>query len=310
MAGYTDSCARRMAKRCGAGLVISEMVSAAGIKRKANRTLALLAFHPEETPLGIQIFGADPAEMAEAARIVQDKGASLVDINLGCPVKKVCRNGAGAALLREPLKVARIVQSVRTAVDCALTVKMRLGWDAKQIFAPEIASIAEDCGADAIALHPRTRAQAFLGQADWTWVARLKDERRIPVLGSGDIATPLQASEVLRKGICDGVMIGRAARGNPWLFAQTLDLLAGIPATPLSTELRYQGILQHLDWIFDLYGKERGLKRNRYMLQYYAKGLPGSARFRRQLFAVQDENELRKLLEEYFQGVQGCSPTS
>ena len=304
MAGYTDSCARRAAKRSGAGLVVSEMVSAAGIKRRTHRTLELLSFHPEEAPLGIQIFGSDPEEMAEAARFVQDVGAVLVDINLGCPVKKVCRNGAGSALLRDPLKVARILESVRKAVDCALTVKMRLGWDGKNISAPEVARIAEDCGVDAVVLHPRTRTQGFQGRADWHWVARLKEERNVPVLGSGDIVTPIQAYEALAMGTCDGVMIGRAARGNPWIFSQTLDLLAGLAPVNPSPARRYKEVLQHLDWMFELYGRERGVRRSRYMLHYYAKGLPGSTRFRRQLFSVQEENVLRELLKEYFLGIQ------
>jgi len=301
MAGYTDSSARRIARKFGAGLVMSEMVSAAGIARRIPKTMSLLAFHPEERPLGIQIFGNDPAEMAEAARIIQDQGASLVDLNLGCPVRKVCRNGAGSALLREPEKVASIVQSVRSSIDCPLTVKMRLGWDEKKISAPEIAHIAEECGADAIVLHPRTRAQGYQGAADWTWVARLKQERKVPILGSGDIVTPDGACEVLEQGVCDGVMIGRASRGNPWIFSQTLACLSGrLPDQP-SALSRYEVMLEHLANLQSVYGTERGWRKSRYVLPYYTKGLPGSSNLRRRLFAVKDEGTLRTLLRNYFQ---------
>jgi len=308
MAGYSDSSARRIARRFGAGLVMSEMVSAAGIVRRAPKTMSLLTFHQEEQPLGIQIFGHDPAEMAEAARIVQDTGASLVDLNLGCPVKKVCRNGAGSALLRQPNKVARLVESVRESIHCPLTVKMRLGWDEKSISAPEIARIAEACGADAIVLHPRTRAQGFRGTADWTWVARLKQERNVPVLGSGDIVTPAAACEVLENGICDGVLIGRASRGNPWIFSQALSLLNGLTPEPPSPLSRYEVILEHLEHLLSVYGRERGWRKSRYMLHYYTKGLPGSSTLRRTLFSVQTERALRELLDEYFKAPRVQSP--
>jgi len=300
MAGYTDTAARRLARREGATLVVSEMVSAAGLVRNSKNTRSLLAFHPEEKPLGIQIFGNDPGEMAEAARMVQGSGASLVDINMGCPVKKVCRHGAGSALLRDPPLAGRILQAVRKAVQCPVTVKMRLGWDSRSISYLEIARIAEQSGIQAITLHPRTRSQGFRGTADWTCVGRVAQQVRIPVIGSGDIVTPEDGAAALRSGVCDGVMIGRASRGNPWLFSQTQDLLDGSPPREPEPEERYETVVQHLEWVLSNDGKEKGWKRSRFLLLHYGKNLPRASWFRKQMFSVHDEASLRILLREYF----------
>ena len=300
MAGFTDTCARRLAKRFGAGLVYSEMVSAAGLARRQPRTIELLAFHPEEQPYGVQLFGAEAAEMAEAARIAQHEGASIVDINLGCPVKRVCRTGAGAALLREPKRVDRILAAVRKAVTFPLTVKLRLGWDPQDLSALEISRIAEDRGIDAITLHPRTRAQGFRGKADWSWVARLKEERGIPVIGNGDLSSPQDCLEALQSTGCDGIMIGRATRGNPWIFSQTLELLSGKESPEPSADLRYRTIHLHMEWLLSRYGKEQGLRRIRFLLFHYGRGLPRAARFRQQLVSMNSEETLRALLRTHF----------
>jgi tRNA-dihydrouridine synthase B len=300
MAGFTDTCARRIARRFGAGLVYSEMVSAAGLARRQPRTLALLAFHPEEQPLGVQIFGTAAAEMAEAARIAQDQGASIVDVNLGCPVKRVCRTGAGAALLRQPKQVEGILCAVRKAVTCPLTVKMRLGWDAGNLSVLEISRIAEEQGVDAITLHPRTGAQGYRGKADWSWVARLREARKIPVIGNGDLVSPRGCLQALDSGCCDAVMIGRAARGNPWIFSQTLDLLSGKEPSEPSVESRYQTILLHMDWLCTQYGKEQGLRRIRFLLFQYGRGLPGAGQFRRELVSTKGEDALQGLLRTHF----------
>lgn len=299
MAGFTDTCARRLARRFGAGLVYSEMVSAAALARRQPRTCEMLAFHPEEQPYGIQIFGSEPAEMAEAARIAQNEGASIVDINLGCPVKRVCRTGAGAALLRDPHRVDRILAAVRKAVTCTLTVKMRLGWETKDLSAFETSRIAEERGVDAITLHPRTRAQGFQGKADWSFVARLKAERNIPVIGNGDLLDPHRCVEALRSSGCDAIMIGRAARGNPWIFSHTLDLLAGREPPVPSAEMRYSTIRLHMEWLCTRYGREQGVRRLRFLLFHYGKGLPRAARFRRQLVSAKDEQALEELLRRF-----------
>jgi nifR3 family TIM-barrel protein len=300
MAGFTETCARRLAKRFGAGLVYSEMVSAAGLVRRQPRSFALLASHPEEQPYGVQIFGAEPAEMAEAARIAQNEGASLVDINLGCPVKRVCRTGAGAALLREPKRVSRILAEVRKAVTCPVTIKMRLGWDAKDISAPEISRIAEDEGVDAITLHPRTRAQGYRGKADWSWIVHLRQERGIPVIGNGDLVSPQGCLEALESKSCDGIMIGRAARGNPWIFSQTLDLLSGKDSPKPSREMLYQTIRLHMEWLCTSYGKDQGIRRIRFLLFHYGRGLPRAAWFRRQLVSTHTEEALQRLLRAFY----------
>jgi tRNA-dihydrouridine synthase B len=300
MAGFTETCARRIAKRFGAGLVYSEMVSAAGLARRQPGTFDMLVFHPEEQPYGIQIFGADPAEMAEAARIAQDTGASIVDINMGCPVKRVCRTGAGAELLRQPKRAYEILRSVRKAITCPLTVKMRLGWDTRDLSVLEVSRIAEEQGVDAITLHPRTRAQGYAGKADWSWVARLKEERRVPVIGNGDLVSPQGCMEALRSKSCDGIMIGRAARGNPWIFSHTLDLLSGKEPPNPSIELRWETIKLHMDWLCTQYGKELGLRRIRFLLFQYGRGLPGAARFRQRLASAHSEEALQELLQRYF----------
>jgi len=301
MAGYTDTAARRTARRRGAGLVITEMVSAAGLVRGAAKTRVLMSFHPDERPLGVQIFGSDPSEMAEAARIVRDSGASLVDINLGCPVKKVCGSGAGAALLRDPLRTGRILEAVCRAVDCPVTIKMRLGWDSAEADAHrEIARIAADGGVHAITLHPRTRAQGFQGRADWDRVARLKEESPIPIIGSGDIVTPQGAWEALTRGLCHGLMIGRAARGNPWIFSQTLDLLDGKTPAAVTAEERFRTVQEHLEGLLTHYGKDPGCRKARFLLLHYAKGLPGSGAFRQKMLTLAGEDDLRALLRHFF----------
>jgi len=306
MAGVTDTAARRVARREGAGLVVTEMISAAGLVRAAARTRALLTFRAEEHPLGFQIFGSRPEEMADAARIVRDAGAALVDVNLGCPVKKVCRGGAGAALLRDPLRAARVLEAVCRAVDCPVTVKMRLGWDPSEAEAyREIARVAEGSGVRAVALHPRTRSQGFQGRADWDCVARLKAEVRVPVIGSGDIASPRGALEALERSGCDAVMIGRAARGNPWIFSGTLALMAGREPAPVTREDRYRTVQEHLEGILEHYGAEAGWKTARFQLLPYARGLPGSGTFRQRMFAAEGEAALRGLLRGYF--LQGPS---
>ncbi len=300
MAGYTDTCARRIAKKFGAGLVFSEMVSAAGLSRRQPGTLDMLAFHPEEQPYGVQIFGSDPSEMAEAARIAQDRGAAIVDINMGCPVKRVCRTGAGAALLREPKRAGRILAAVRKAVTCPLTVKMRLGWDARDFSVLEVSRIAEAQGVDAVTLHPRTRTQGYRGEADWSWIARLHEERTIPVIGNGDLTSPRGCMEALESNCCDGIMIGRAARGNPWIFSQTLDLLSGKEPLEPSAQLQYETIRLHMGWLCTQYGKEQGLRRIRFLLFQYGRGLSGAARFRRELVSARTEETLQELLQRTF----------
>jgi nifR3 family TIM-barrel protein len=300
MAGVTETCARRMARRFGAGLVYSEMVSAAGLVRRQPKTLAMLTSHPDERPCGVQIFGADPEEMAVAARIAEDRGASMVDVNMGCPVKRVCRTGAGADLLRQPKQAEKILRAVRKAITCPLTVKMRLGWDSGHLSFLEVSRIAEEQGVDALTLHPRTRVQGYRGGADWSWVVRLKEERNIPVIGNGDLTDPAGCVSALESTGCDGIMVGRAARGNPWIFSQTLALLAGKELPRPSLACRHQTILLHMEWLCTQYGKEQGLRRLRFLLFQYGRGIPRAARFRRELVEATCEDAVRSLLRTHF----------
>jgi len=302
MAGFTDTCTRRLAKKTGAGLVYTEMISAAGLVRRQKKTFSLLAFHPDEKPLGVQIFGAEPQVMADAAQIVYNQGAAFVDVNLGCPAKKVCRTGAGAALLQSPYKVGILLEKVRKAISCPLTIKMRLGWDSNSIYASQIAKIAEECGIDAIALHPRTRSQLFQGTADWNWIIRLKAERTIPIIGSGDILNAKDAYKKITNGDCDALMIGRAARGNPWIFSQIKDLHTGKPPTPISSQTQYNDILQYLEWQFAQYGKAEGLRKVRFLLLHYIKGRAKAAHFRSRLLSIESPEALQELLRDYFLG--------
>ncbi len=305
MAGITDQCVRRIASRLGASIVWSEMISATALVRGSGRALKALDKSDVEAKISLQIVGADPVEMAHAASIAQQAGASLVDINAGCPVRKVCRTGAGAALLRHPRLLGTIINSVRSSVSCPVTVKIRSGWDQDHINASEIARIAEDSGADAVILHARTASQGFKAKANWDLVRRLKQERTIPIIGNGDIDSPQAAKDALQNTACDGIMIGRAARGNPWLFERIRlyldkDLLVPGP----SLEERKEMMLMHLEWALSSYGSEAGTRSIRPHLAWYVKGLPMSHLFRRELFRTFQPASLEVLTKRYFDQLQ------
>lgn len=300
MAGITNLPFRRIAKRLGAGLVTTEMISAAGLARSQKKTFEFLRSDPEERPLSVQIFGSDPRVMAEACRMVVDRGADLVDINMGCPAPKVLKTGAGGALLRSPDHVGAIVSAVRAVCPVPLTVKMRAGWSPDQPDAVIIARRIEECGADAVTLHPRFVIQRFSGSSDWGIIARVKSEIRIPVIGNGDVRTPSQALEMRRLTGCDGVMIGRGAVGNPWIFRQISALEVGMePVTPDLDE-RKEVILNHFDLLMGEMGEERAARIMRGLLVWYTKGLPFSSHFRRAFTAVRDRNKMVAVLNAYF----------
>ena len=223
MAGITNLPFRTIVRRCGCQLAFTEMVSVNGLVRGAERTCRYLDGASEDRPLGVQIFGAEAEIMAAGARIATDRGADLIDINMGCPVKKVVRAGAGSALLKDPAKVGRIVSAVRRATSLPLTVKIRAGWRRSVVNAIEIARIAEAEGADAVIVHPRTADQGFSGRADWSIIRAVKDALGIPVIGNGDIRRAADVGRMMTATACDGVMIGRAALGNPWIFQEIID---------------------------------------------------------------------------------------
>ncbi|NVM20557.1 MAG: tRNA dihydrouridine synthase DusB [Desulfobacterales bacterium] len=303
MAGITQVPFRRLAREAGCAMVVTEMVSADGLVRGGQKTAELLRGHPAERPISAQIFGADPQIMREAARIVQDQGVDLLDINLGCSVRKVIRRGAGAALMREPQRLEAILKAVRAAVTIPLTVKMRSGWHPSGDQAVKAARMAEDCGVDAVAIHPRVAIQGFGGNADWSLIARLKESVSIPVVGNGDVRGPDDVLMMKRQTGCDAVMIGRASIGNPWIFAQALDLLRSKhPQSPdLSTRL--QGILRYIDYAVGHFGETQAVRMMRSRLCWFVKGLPRCSRLRVAISRLKSRQEMEDGVRAYFEMV-------
>ena len=247
MAGMTDTAFRRLVKRQGGcGLVVSEMVSSEGLVRGIDRTLEYAEYTEEERPVSIQIFGGDPDKMAEAARVVEQMGANIVDVNMGCPVPKIAKHNAGCSLMREPAHAASIIAAMSKAVKIPVTVKMRKGWDDGEINAPELAKRVEDAGAKAIAIHGRTAKQSYGGVADWDFVTAVARTVSIPVFGSGDCIEPEDIVTKLRSGV-SGVYVGRGVLRNPWVLAQACDLMEGKPARPITHADRGQFLLDYLN---------------------------------------------------------------
>ena len=300
MAGITDLSFRRIAKSFGVDLVISEMVSAEGLIRRNASTRSLLESHPEEKPLAIQIFGSDPKVMAEAAQMVADEGADIIDLNLGCPVQKVLRQGAGAALLRDTEKVKRLVEAVRRAVTIPITLKIRSGWSRTQINALEVASAAEVAGADAITIHPRTAKQGLSGCADWSLITELKQAVSIPVIGNGDVTKPEHVLEMRERTRCDGVMIGRGAMGNPWIFQQAKQLESDKKAHSPSPAERLEVMQRHLTLYENLRATRSSLSGFRSRIMWYTKGLRKSARLRAELGRCRQAKTMIKVCEDFF----------
>jgi nifR3 family TIM-barrel protein len=280
MAGITDLSFRLLARRFGADLVTSEMVSAEGVLRGNASTRALLQIHPEERPVAVQLFGGEARAVAEAARVVADRGVDIIDLNMGCAVPKVIRQGAGAALVLNPDRVGEMVAAVRQAVTAPVTVKIRSGWSREQINAIEVARRAEGAGADAVTVHPRTARQGFSGAADWDVIARVKAAVSIPVIGNGDVRRPEQVEKLRQLTGCDGVMIGRAAMGNPWIFREAKQLATGqTPRRPFPGE-RLEVMLEHVR-LFQAHSASRSLLTGaRSVLIWYSRGFPGSGRLR------------------------------
>lgn len=299
MAGITSLPYRRVMKSFGASLVFSEMISANGLIRDGKRTQLLMTTHKEEFPLGIQLFGESPMVLSKAVEIIRDE-ANLLDINMGCPVKKVVRNGAGSALLQEPLKIARILAAVRKAYPGPLTIKIRSGWDEQSLNFLEIGRIAEAEGVDAITLHPRSRTQGFSGNARWEHISELKSALNIPVFGSGDIFNAEDGLKMLQQTGCDAIMIGRGGYGNPWLIRQILELLVGKPATSPSAQEKYQIALHHLQLHQQQFGEKKAILEMRKHLCWYARGLEGAALFRRSLQKKEQLDHILELTKDFF----------
>ncbi len=325
MAGMTDSAFRRLVKRQGAcGLVVSEMVSSEAIVRGIGRSLEYLEFTDEERPVSIQIFGGDPAHMAEAAQVVESRGADIVDINMGCPVPKISKHNAGCSLMREPAHAAGIVAAMVKAVKIPVTVKMRAGWNDTQVNAPELARMVEAAGASAVAVHGRTAAQAYHGLADWALIARVAEAVKIPVLGCGDLVEPEQVLDRLRTTPVAGVLVGRGILRNPWLFAQAADLLAGRPPRDVTREDRKRFLLEYIDLLVreapwgedDLRRRGDKVPKKRYdpaathdrwvvnklraLCGYYTKGFEGGSHLRVAVNQAPSVAALRSVMEEFF----------
>jgi nifR3 family TIM-barrel protein len=281
------------------------MVSAMGLVLGKKKTHDYLKSHPAEKPLAIQIFGSKADIMAAAAEIAVEAGAAIIDLNMGCPAKKVVKTGAGGALLRDLQKIKEIVSSVRKTCPVPLTVKIRTGWSPTEgTAAEEIALLAEDCGADAVTVHPRFVSQGFSGHADWTIISKVKGRLSIPVIGNGDIVNPVLAKKIKHQTCCDGVMIGRAAVENPWIFKQILAFERGEAVRqPLLNERRAV-ILEHFRLLSLLKGEIRAAKNMRGLLLAYTKGLPHSRRFRSTFTSINDIETLISALDRYFSALE------
>jgi nifR3 family TIM-barrel protein len=294
MAGVSDLPFRRACRSEGAGLVFTEMISARGLSLGAPNSRRLLASDGSDRPLAAQIFGSDPAVMAEAARICQEEGADLVDINMGCPVPKVVRKGAGAALLKDTLQAVRVMDAVRRVLAVPLTIKIRSGWTVDRPVALEMGRLAQECGVDAITLHARARSEGYSCPARWPLIAQLRESTSLPVIGNGDVGSVADVLAMRRETGCHGVMIGRAARGNPWIFSQGRTALQGHPAPPPPDPAEIWRVLSaHMAGIDSHYAPHKALHLTKAHLLRYVKGIPGSAAFREAAARATDLDSLR-----------------
>ncbi|MEG3638175.1 tRNA dihydrouridine synthase DusB [Magnetococcus sp. PR-3] len=304
MAGVTDAPFRLIAKRYGADLTVSEMIASQAMVRNVSKSLLIGTAHEAEHPLSVQIAGGDPEVMAQAARMNVDRGAEIIDINMGCPVKKIVKGQAGAALMRDEPLVARILAAVVEAVPVPVTLKIRLGWDKSNLNGARIGQIAQEQGVRMLTVHGRTRVQMYRGHADWDEIAQIKQALTIPVIGNGDIHTPQEAKEKWQQSGVDGLMIGRAIMGRPWLFTQIAHFLATgeEQAAPDITE-QHLLVLEHFDRLIEFYGPVVGNRMARKHLAWYAKGLPNSAQYRSTVNQCPTPEETRKLVDDFYQGV-------
>ena len=299
MAGVSDKAFRIIAREQGCGLVYTEMISAKALTYKNNRTKEILNLCGEEQPIAVQLFGCEPAVMAAGAQIAVQEGARLIDVNMGCPVPKVVRNGEGSALLEKPELAVEIIRAMVQAVSVPITVKIRTGWDRENIVAVDFARELEKAGVRAIAVHGRTREQFYSGAANWAIIRQVKAAVSVPVIGNGDIWTPQDAGRMLEETGCDAVMLGRGVQGNPWLISRVGRYLEGEELPPPEPLEKIKGALKHLELTIKIKGEEAGVREMRKHLAWYLKGMKHTAPYKEAIFKAKKKDEVVRILYDY-----------